>query len=174
VNDLEHPYSTEGDYFLWIRGQQLGGRLHSYGRMLLRSSDHEFKAASYDGLGADWPISYADLEPYYARIEEFFGIYGTSEGLETCPTASTSARRGCRRLRRSSRRRSSAGARGWAGTQPVRSSTSTTSPGTYRTCSSPTPAVTCRPAAVGPTLTIMALTARACEHVAREHAGGRL
>ena len=85
VNDLEHPYSTEGDYFLWIRGQQLGGRLHSYGRMLLRSSDHEFKAASYDGLGENWPISYADLDPYYARIEEFFGIYGTSEGLENLP-----------------------------------------------------------------------------------------
>ena len=85
VNDLEHPYSTEADQFLWIRGKQLGGRLHSYGRMLLRSSDHEFKAASYDGLGEDWPISYADLEPYYARIEEFIGIYGTSEGLENLP-----------------------------------------------------------------------------------------
>jgi choline dehydrogenase-like flavoprotein len=85
VNDLEHPYSTEGDYFLWIRGQQLGGRLHSCGRMLLRSSDHEFKAASYDGHGEDWPISYADLEPYYARIEEFFGIYGTAEGVENLP-----------------------------------------------------------------------------------------
>ena len=85
VNDLEHPYSTEGDKFLWIRGKQLGGRLHSYGRMLLRSSDHEFKAASYDGLGEDWPISYTDIEPYYARIEEFIGIYGTSEGLENLP-----------------------------------------------------------------------------------------
>jgi choline dehydrogenase-like flavoprotein len=28
--------------------------------------------------------------------------------------------------------------------------------------------------AVGPTLTIMALTARACEHIAREHATGTL
>jgi choline dehydrogenase-like flavoprotein len=28
--------------------------------------------------------------------------------------------------------------------------------------------------AVGPTLTIMALTARACEHIAREHAAGTL
>jgi choline dehydrogenase-like flavoprotein len=85
VNDLEHPYTTEGDYFLWIRGKQLGGRLHSYGRMLLRSSDHEFKAASYDGHGEDWPISYADLDPYYSRIEEFIGIYGTAEGLENLP-----------------------------------------------------------------------------------------
>jgi choline dehydrogenase-like flavoprotein len=85
VNDLEHPYSTEADNFLWIRGQQLGGRLHSYGRMLLRSSDHEFNAASYDGFGENWPISYADVEPYYARIEEFIGIYGSSEGLDNLP-----------------------------------------------------------------------------------------
>ncbi len=85
VNDWQHPYATEGDYFLWIRGQQLGGRLHAYGRVLLRSSDHEFKAASYDGHGEDWPISYSDLEPYYARIEEFIGIYGTPEGLENLP-----------------------------------------------------------------------------------------
>jgi choline dehydrogenase-like flavoprotein len=28
--------------------------------------------------------------------------------------------------------------------------------------------------AVGPTLTIMALTARACEHIAREHGAGTL
>lgn len=85
VNDLEHPYTTEGDYFLWIRGKQLGGRLHAYGRVLLRSSDHEFKAASFDGRGADWPISYDDLEPYYTKIEEFIGIYGTTEGLENLP-----------------------------------------------------------------------------------------
>jgi choline dehydrogenase-like flavoprotein len=76
VNDREHPYSTEGDYFLWIRGRQLGGRLHSYGRMLLRSSDREF---------TDWPISYADLSPYYSQIEEFIGLHGTPEGLENLP-----------------------------------------------------------------------------------------
>lgn len=85
VNDLEHPYTTEGDYFLWIRGKQLGGRLHSYGRMLLRASDHEFKAASFDGRGEDWPISYDELAPYYEQVEEFIGIYGTSEGLENLP-----------------------------------------------------------------------------------------
>ena len=85
VNDRQHPYATDGDDFLWIRGKQLGGRLHSYGRMLLRSSDHEFKAASHDGHGDDWPISYDDLAPYYDRIEEFIGVYGTSEHLDVLP-----------------------------------------------------------------------------------------
>ncbi len=85
VNDRQHPYASDGDYFLWIRGRQLGGRLHAYGRVLMRASDHEFKAASRDGHGEDWPISYADLAPYYDAIEEFVGIYGTTEGLATLP-----------------------------------------------------------------------------------------
>ncbi|MEK8174965.1 GMC family oxidoreductase N-terminal domain-containing protein [Streptomyces sp. M19] len=53
--------------------------------MLLRSSDHEFKAASRDGHGEDWPLSYADLAPYYDRVEEFLGLYGTAEGLPNLP-----------------------------------------------------------------------------------------
>ena len=68
VNDLKSPYATDGSDFLWISGRQLGGRLHSYGRVLLRSSDHEFKGASHDGKGEDWPISYADVAPCISAI----------------------------------------------------------------------------------------------------------
>ena len=86
VNDREHPYSTPKDApYLWLRGKQLGGRLHTYGRMLLRWSDYDFKAASRDGFGIDWPIGYADLAPYYSRVESFLGIYGRSEQLESLP-----------------------------------------------------------------------------------------
>jgi choline dehydrogenase-like flavoprotein len=85
VNDLQQPYSTQGGDFLWIRGRQLGGRLHSYGRVLLRSSDHDFKAASHDGHGLDWPISYADVAPYYDRVEDFLGLYGTTEHIDNLP-----------------------------------------------------------------------------------------
>src|SRR5262249_2712467 len=66
-------------------GRILGGRLHSYGRVLLRMSDLDFKAASLDGHGVDWPISYAELEPWYDRVEELIGVYGTSDGLEQLP-----------------------------------------------------------------------------------------
>ncbi|NMO91737.1 GMC oxidoreductase [Actinomycetospora sp. TBRC 11914] len=84
VNDRKHPYASDSE-FLWIRGRQLGGRLHAYGRVLLRSSDHEFQAASHDGHGQDWPISYADLAPYYDRVEEFMGVYGSADGLDNLP-----------------------------------------------------------------------------------------
>lgn len=87
VNDREHPYSTErGTSFLWIRGKMLGGRLHTYGRMLLRMSHFDFEG----GEGREpWPISYSDLEPWYDRIEEFIGIYGNPDGLEQLPDAKT-------------------------------------------------------------------------------------
>jgi choline dehydrogenase-like flavoprotein len=86
VNDRENPYSTARDsYFLWIRGRVLGGRLHTYGRVLLRMSDYDFKGASRDGIGLDWPISYADLAPYYDQVEEFLGLYGQRDGLAQLP-----------------------------------------------------------------------------------------
>jgi choline dehydrogenase-like flavoprotein len=86
VNDREHPYTTPRDaFYLWIRGRQLGGRLHTYGRMLLRMTDYDFKAASRDGYGEDWPISYSDLAPYYDRVEECIGVYGDEENIKNLP-----------------------------------------------------------------------------------------
>ncbi len=53
--------TPEDKPFDWIRNRVVGGRLHTWGRMCLRMSDWELKAASRDGIGEDWPISYADL-----------------------------------------------------------------------------------------------------------------
>jgi choline dehydrogenase-like flavoprotein len=91
VNDRENPYTTpRGDRFLWIRGRLLGGRLHSYGRVLMRMSDYDFKAASIDGNGSDWPFSYSELAPYYDRVEEFTGIYGEQDGVPAIPDGKVS------------------------------------------------------------------------------------
>ena len=38
-----------------------------------------------DGIGENWPISYADLEPYYTRVERFLRVCGSSEGLLSVP-----------------------------------------------------------------------------------------
>ncbi|QHO79888.1 oxidoreductase [Enterobacter hormaechei] len=86
VNDWQNPYTTpKGQYFLWIRGRQLGGRLHTYGRVLQRMSDYDFKAASLDGYGQNWPVSYEELDPWYSRVEEFLGVYGTEENIPNLP-----------------------------------------------------------------------------------------
>lgn len=86
VNDRQNPYSTSHDSpYLWIRARRLGGRMNAYSRAVQRMSDVDFKAASQDGFGQDWPIAYADLEPWYDRVEEFLGIYGSKDGLSHPP-----------------------------------------------------------------------------------------
>lgn len=86
VNDLEHPYSTPpGKPFSWIRSRQVGGRSVIWGRICLRMSDHEFKAASADGFGEDWPIDHAELAPHYARVEQLMQVCGNRDGVAQLP-----------------------------------------------------------------------------------------
>jgi choline dehydrogenase-like flavoprotein len=84
VNDLENPYTQEKP-FHWIRQRVLGGRSLSWGRQSYRMSDLDFKAASHDGYGADWPISYDEMVPYYELVERYVGISGQAEGLPQLP-----------------------------------------------------------------------------------------
>jgi len=88
VDDIDNPYTTPEDKpFVWIRGRQVGGRMvvRAHGRQLYRFSDFQFKAASRDGYGEDWPISYADLESYYERVERWIGIRGIVENIPHLP-----------------------------------------------------------------------------------------
>ena len=86
VNDLENPYSTPtGKPFTWQRLRVLGGRSLVWGRQSYRLSDADFKAASRDGYGDDWPFAYADLAPYYDIVEKYVGISGAAEGNEMLP-----------------------------------------------------------------------------------------
>ena len=78
VMDAEHPYTTPPDKpFDWVRSRQVGGRSIVWGRQSYRMSDYDFKAASHDGYGEDWPLGYADLAPYYDKVESFIGVSGS-------------------------------------------------------------------------------------------------
>lgn len=86
VNDRQNPYRTApGKPFNWYRGRQLGGKEHLWGRNALRMSDYEFKAADYDGFGANWPIGYAELAPWYDKVERFLGVHGSAAGITSIP-----------------------------------------------------------------------------------------
>jgi choline dehydrogenase-like flavoprotein len=86
VNDRRNPYTTPKDApFLWIRGRQSGGRLHSFGRVLLRWTDDDFKIRTQTGKGVDWPISYNELAPFYAEVESYLGLYGNEDRVSTLP-----------------------------------------------------------------------------------------
>ena len=86
VDDIENPYTTPADKpFHWIRMRVLGGRSLSWGRQSYRMGDLDLKAASRDGHGENWPVSYADLVPHYETVERFVGISGSEEGLPQLP-----------------------------------------------------------------------------------------
>jgi choline dehydrogenase-like flavoprotein len=75
VAEVDSPYTTPEDKpFDWIRGRQVGGCPLMWGRQSCRLSDYEFKAASRDGFGEDWPISYRDLEPYYNQFNQSWEV----------------------------------------------------------------------------------------------------
>jgi choline dehydrogenase-like flavoprotein len=86
VDDTENPYTFEnGKPFMWIRSRQVGGKSLLWGRVSYRYSDFEFQAASHDGYGENWPITYREIEPYYDRIETYIGVSGSREGLPQFP-----------------------------------------------------------------------------------------
>ena len=37
---------------------------------------NDFRTASVDGVGVDWPLTYDDLAPHYERVEDDFGVSG--------------------------------------------------------------------------------------------------
>ncbi len=86
VRDSDHPYLTpDGRPFTWVRGYHLGGRSLVWARQAYRLSDIDFTANKSDGHGVDWPIRYADLSPWYDRVERFAGISGSKEGMNQLP-----------------------------------------------------------------------------------------
>lgn len=87
ANDLEEPYTTPADKpFSWQgRMRIVGGRTNVWGRQSYRLSELDFKAASSDGFGQDWPIGYADVAPYYDIVEDYVGITGMLEGSYELP-----------------------------------------------------------------------------------------
>jgi choline dehydrogenase-like flavoprotein len=90
VDDLDNPYTTEPDRpFVWLRSRQVGGRMmvRGHGLQFYRFSDLDFKAGERDGASASWPISYADLAPYYDHVERWMRLRGTLNGLPQLPDA---------------------------------------------------------------------------------------
>jgi choline dehydrogenase-like flavoprotein len=86
VDEKEVPYTCDAQHpYNWVRVRLFGGRSLFWSRQSFRLSDYEFKGRSHDGFGDDWPISLADLAPYYSRVEGIFRVRGRAEGLAQYP-----------------------------------------------------------------------------------------
>jgi choline dehydrogenase-like flavoprotein len=55
----------------------VGGQTKVYGAAMFRMRAEDFGVIVHQGgISPAWPISYADLEPYYTRAEELFHVHG--------------------------------------------------------------------------------------------------
>lgn len=57
-------------------GRGVGGSLIHYSGYVPRLHPSDFRTHTLDGVGVDWPISYADLKPYYEQVEAELPVSG--------------------------------------------------------------------------------------------------
>ncbi|HUQ90071.1 MAG TPA: GMC family oxidoreductase [Bryobacteraceae bacterium] len=67
------------------RSRGIGGKTLTWNAVAWRLSQRDFEGRTHDGAGEDWPIDYADLAPYYSKIEREVGVCGNRDGLEDLP-----------------------------------------------------------------------------------------
>lgn len=84
TKDEEQEYVQEKP-FSWIRGYQVGGKSLLWARQVQRWSQHDFDGPVQDDFATPWPINYQDLAPWYDKVEDFIGVSGEYDGLETLP-----------------------------------------------------------------------------------------
>jgi choline dehydrogenase-like flavoprotein len=57
-------------------GKGVGGSMVHYAGYTPRFHPSDLRTMSLDGVGADWPISYDDLEPHYRQLEQELPVAG--------------------------------------------------------------------------------------------------
>ena len=77
------PFKPHQQYFV-------GGNTKFYGAILFRLRERDFEQVDhYGGSSPAWPISYADLEPYYSEAERLYLVHGQAGEDPTEPFRSS-------------------------------------------------------------------------------------
>ncbi|PSQ18038.1 GMC family oxidoreductase [Halobacteriales archaeon QS_8_69_26] len=75
-------FTSAGERFYPLNSARVkgvgGSTLHWQG-MVMRLHEKDFRLHSTWGVGVDWPVSYRDLQPYYARAERALGVAGADD-----------------------------------------------------------------------------------------------
>ncbi len=86
TRDQEGENSNLGNTEVPIRQARLtmyGGSTVHWGGWSFRLKEEDFRLKSRTGVGIDWPIDYADLEPFYCEAEHYIGVSGDSSDATT-------------------------------------------------------------------------------------------
>ncbi len=83
-------YDPQGNAFRAQMSYWVGGNTKVYGAALLRFRERDFEAVPHhDGISPEWPLKYADFEPYYTQAESLYDVHGQQGEDPTEPTRST-------------------------------------------------------------------------------------
>ena len=74
-----------GTNWYWKRCKGSGGKTNFWGRSSCRYGDIDFKAASLDGIGTDWPMDYATMAPWFTKAERYMGVASTIQNRPSNP-----------------------------------------------------------------------------------------
>jgi choline dehydrogenase-like flavoprotein len=89
--DSELWYDKDGNAYKPHQQYFVGGNTKFYGAILFRLRERDFNEVQhYGGISPAWPISYADLEPYYAEAEKLYLVHGQAGEDPTEPWRSGS------------------------------------------------------------------------------------
>ncbi len=77
--------TAPGTEWTWRRCFAVGGKTNFWGRSSARFAEIDFQAASRDGFDVDWPITYAEIDPYYTRAEKMIGVASTVQNRPSNP-----------------------------------------------------------------------------------------
>ena len=81
-DEVGEPFSPQTNY-------AVGGNTKIYNASLMRMRDRDFESVTYqDGVTPEWPIKYADWEPYYTAAEQLYQVHGDAKADPTEPAHS--------------------------------------------------------------------------------------
>ena len=82
----EQWYDETGEPFLPQANYAVGGNTKIYRASLMRMRARDFEAVRYqDGVTPEWPLKYADFEPYYTAAEQLYQVHGDRQNDPTEP-----------------------------------------------------------------------------------------
>src|SRR5256886_6847239 len=85
----EEWLDKDGNRFRAHQQYFVGGNTKFYGAILFRLRERDFgEVRHHGGVSPAWPLSYADLEPYYAEAERLYLVHGQAGEDPTAPSRS--------------------------------------------------------------------------------------
>ena len=84
-DNIERAIEYRGDKINVNRVRNLGGRTFHWNAATYRFAPDDFREWTVNGVEEDWPLSYAELAPFYDYVEQEMHVFGTRENLKHLP-----------------------------------------------------------------------------------------